>query len=73
MKIPSILLIGLICLPGCGCASRHVGKGVDYLIGPECKATAKLMNCTPQGNQPPKCSKVIVQYPKGCEVLAIRK
>lgn len=71
MRTKFLILVTLTLTTGC---ARHAVKpGIDYLVGPECKVSARLMNCTPAANNPPICKKVSVSYKQGCEVLAIRK
>lgn len=66
------MLIGLTLLLACGCASKLPVRGVNLVIGPECKATATLLNCTHLDHNPPTCEKAQVLYPRGCEKVAVK-
>jgi hypothetical protein len=65
-----VLLILCLSLMNAGCV-RHAPKaGVNYVIGPECKATAKLYGCT--GSQsPPSCKSITLKYNRNCEQISL--
>lgn len=69
-----ILAIGLMFLPVCGCASRHVIKGGIDMVIPRSALTADpvLKGCDTT-SPTPKCKKIVLQYKKGSEQLAISK
>lgn len=69
MRASLYLGIGLITLSGCA-AKRQAH--VNLLIGPECHATAELLNCTNLHLNPPTCKQAKVTYPKGCERVEMK-
>lgn len=60
-----------------GCATKRPARGIDHtiidlVIGPECKATTTLLDCN-LSTDPPKCRGTRVEFPRGCEQLAVRR
>lgn len=56
----------------CGCARHAPRVVVNYYVGVECHAHAKLLECS--GSQsPPDCKKIVLRYDKNCEQLALSK
>lgn len=77
MKVKTKLALALAALLlGSACARRPAAPAVresgvpeiNYVVGPECHATAHLQGC--DAASPPRCKTITLRYPRGCEQIA---
>ncbi len=69
-QLSSCSVLVLLLVLFIACAHRPVHVGTDYLVGQECHASVRLLGCDPGLEH---CQKVILDYPKGCETVALHK
>lgn len=67
LTVTRLLPIALLILC-CGCLHRPAG--LTYFVGPECKPSARLVNC--DRSSPPRCERIRLDYQRGCEKLDLR-